>query len=44
MGVLYLAEDQVLGRKAAIKLLQPDLLHNELAKERFLREARLWLH
>lgn len=40
IGVLYLAEDQVLGRKAAIKLLQPDLLHNELAKARFLREAR----
>src|SRR5205823_11438896 len=40
MGEVYLAEDSRLGRKVAIKLLQPELLRFWRSRERILREAR----
>lgn len=39
MGVIYLGEDEKLGRKAAIKLLGPDRLNDPKAEARFKREA-----
>jgi serine/threonine protein kinase/lipopolysaccharide biosynthesis regulator YciM len=39
MGKVYLAEDEKLRRKIAIKVLQPTLLTNERAKKRFKNEA-----
>jgi ABC-type transport system substrate-binding protein len=39
MGVVYLANDPLLDRQVAIKLLAPNLLNSE-AQERFQREAR----
>ena len=40
MGDVFLAVDDSLGRRAAIKLLGPKHLRNDTVKERFLREAR----
>ena len=40
MGEVYLAEDDQLGRKAALKFLADDLSSNADHLERFLREAR----
>ncbi|MBI4702220.1 MAG: serine/threonine protein kinase [Deltaproteobacteria bacterium] len=40
MGEIYLARDLQLGRKVAIKLVQPELLGSADATARFLREAR----
>src|SRR6476659_5643569 len=40
MGEVYLAEDLVLGRKVALKLLLPETTTDRLAVERFFREAR----
>lgn len=40
MGVVYRARDTVLGREAAVKVLPPDRLQDDEARERFFREAR----
>ncbi|MDX1741915.1 MAG: serine/threonine-protein kinase, partial [Rhodothermales bacterium] len=40
MGVVYCAEDLHLERTAALKFLSPHLSSDDLAKERFKREAR----
>ena len=40
MGHVYLVEDIDLGRKAAIKVLAPELVRDEVIKERFKREAQ----
>lgn len=41
MGKVYLAFDQRLGRKVALKLLDPGLTGDNEQRTRFLREARL---
>jgi serine/threonine-protein kinase len=41
MGVVYLAEHQTLRRRAALKIIAPDLAENPDFRERFLREARI---
>jgi len=40
MGEVYVAEDQLLGRKVALKFLSDALAQDEAAADRFLREAR----
>jgi WD40 repeat protein/serine/threonine protein kinase len=40
MGVVYLARDLTLGRKAALKVIHPERLGSAEAVERFLFEAR----
>jgi serine/threonine-protein kinase len=40
MGEVYLAEDTSLGRTVAIKFLHPASTEDDVAKRRFLREAR----
>ena len=40
-GDVYLAHDSRLGRKVAVKLLDPSLLGDSKSRLRFLREARL---
>ena len=40
MGEVYLAEDTLLRRKVALKLLPPDFQRDESARRRFLHEAR----
>jgi len=41
MGVVFLAEHQTLRRRAALKIIAPDLAQNTDFRERFLREARI---
>jgi serine/threonine protein kinase len=41
MGVVYLAEHQTLRRRAALKIIAPDLAESGDFRERFLREARI---
>lgn len=40
MGTVYLGEHLTLGRKAAIKVLLPELARNQMIKDRFINEAR----
>ncbi|GAB4176725.1 MAG: hypothetical protein Fur0032_16770 [Terrimicrobiaceae bacterium] len=40
MGITYLATDQNLHRKVALKVIAPGLLESPSTKDRFLREAR----
>ncbi|MFL5927409.1 MAG: protein kinase domain-containing protein, partial [Gaiellaceae bacterium] len=40
MGAVYVAEDPG-GRRVALKLLSPELAHDERFRQRFLRESRL---
>ena len=40
MGIVYQAHDPRLDRHVAIKLLPPDLTREEIAKQRFLQEAK----
>jgi eukaryotic-like serine/threonine-protein kinase len=41
MGVVYLAVQESLGREVALKLIRPDLLYFEGARERFQREIEI---
>src|SRR4051812_29148596 len=38
MGQVFLAEHVSMGRRAAVKVLPPDMAVNEYARERFFRE------
>jgi eukaryotic-like serine/threonine-protein kinase len=40
MGVVYLAEHPLIGRKAAVKMILPDLSRSEMLVKRFFTEAR----
>ena len=41
MGRVFLAEHVKLGRRVALKVLQPELWHNRRSVQRFFQEARL---
>src|SRR5919197_5740975 len=41
MSVVYLAHHEGLERKAALKLLAPELAENEAFRKRFIRESRM---
>ena len=41
MGVVYRAHDLKLGRDLTLKVLPADTLHDETARARLMREARL---
>ncbi|MBA2724652.1 MAG: serine/threonine-protein kinase [Actinobacteria bacterium] len=40
MGVVFRAKDVVTGAVVAVKLMAPDLAHNDTFRERFIREAQ----
>ena len=39
MGVVYLAEQETVGRQVALKLVRPELVYFERARTRFQREV-----
>ena len=41
MGAVYLATHERLGRKVALKVISPELAHDEDFRARFLRESQL---
>lgn len=41
VGVVYLAEDERLGRNVALKLLSPEFVGDEEARRRFVRESKM---
>ncbi|NLW18173.1 MAG: serine/threonine protein kinase [Candidatus Cloacimonetes bacterium] len=41
MGKVFLAEEELLGRKVAIKMLNPSITHQEHFRQRFIEEARI---
>jgi serine/threonine protein kinase len=41
MGSVWIAEQQSTGARRAVKLMRPDLLSDERARERFVQEARV---
>ena len=41
MGAVYLAKHERLGRKVALKVISPELAHDEDFRARFLRESQL---
>src|SRR6266536_718294 len=41
MGAVYLATHERLGRRVALKVIAPELAHDDDFRARFLREARL---
>jgi tRNA A-37 threonylcarbamoyl transferase component Bud32 len=41
MAVVYLAEHLRLGRKVALKMLDPEMAEDEAFRERFIRESRI---
>lgn len=41
MGKVYAAEEELLGRKVAIKMLDPAVTHQEHFRQRFINEARI---
>lgn len=41
MGKVYAAEEGLLGRKVAIKMLDAAITHQEHFRQRFLNEARI---
>jgi len=43
MGMVYLVEDLRLGRQSALKIIQPTLVANPEARERFTQEVNLCL-
>jgi serine/threonine protein kinase len=44
MGIVYGAVDDRLGRPVALKVIRRDIVGNQVARERFWREARLAAH
>jgi serine/threonine protein kinase len=40
MGMVYLARHTYMGRRAAVKILRPELLHDKSLVDRFMEEAR----
>ncbi|HEY7420108.1 MAG TPA: serine/threonine-protein kinase, partial [Ktedonobacteraceae bacterium] len=45
MGEVYLARQRnAFDRKVAIKIIRPDLVHDQTARQRFLREAEVTAH
>ncbi|MCB5223803.1 MAG: serine/threonine-protein kinase [Candidatus Cloacimonadaceae bacterium] len=41
MGKVFLAEEELLARKVAIKMLNPSITHQEQFRQRFIEEARI---
>ena len=41
MALVYLAEDPLLGRSVAVKLIRPEHVEDQVVRDRFLREGRM---